>query len=444
MKHKIQTVISQNKVLAVLTVLVFLLVFLLSLLTPMASDDFAYSFSFADWTRIRSVAEIFPSMAVHRTTTNGRVLVHGLVQLMLMLPRAVFSLLNACMAVVLLGSLRRLISVPDKHEEWMILLFAVCFLCCFSPALGENTLWLTGAVNYGWTVALSLVFLLPFLNANFSSEDARPSTWQTALRMLLAFYVGTCSENVSLVTIALAVFFWLVTCFRAHRIRIPQLLWILSSVIGYVFLMSAPATAGRSGTLDVSALGYQVRLVFQAAQQYLLIPFLVFSCLFALGLFYRINKRKLVAAAALFVGGLCILASYIFAAYLVKRHLFFTVFFTMAACCVLLAALCETGQRVFPHLALAGISVLFLLQFPVGVLDIAISFHKQQEREQQIHLAKEGGEQSVVLENYYPYTSYGVAFMMDPERPEANINVSDYYGLESVLGLDPPEESVFQ
>ena len=50
-------------------------------------DDFAYCFSWADWTRIRSVSQIIPSMAVHRSVTNGRVIVHGLVQLLLLLPR---------------------------------------------------------------------------------------------------------------------------------------------------------------------------------------------------------------------------------------------------------------------------------------------------------------------------------------------------------------------
>ena len=78
------------------------------------------------------------------------------------------------------------------------------------------------------------------------------------------------------------------------------------------------------------------------------------------------------------------------------------------------------------------------------MLDVAVSYHKQQSREQQIVQVLEAGEKSAVLENYYPYTSYGVVFKIDSEKPEANINVSDYYGLDAVLGVDPPEESKFQ
>ena len=58
---------------------VFLLVLLLTWLTPMVADDYSYCFSWADDTRIRSLAQIVPSMTVHRELTNGRVLTHGLV-----------------------------------------------------------------------------------------------------------------------------------------------------------------------------------------------------------------------------------------------------------------------------------------------------------------------------------------------------------------------------
>ena len=65
---------------------VFISAFMLTVLTPKYADDFAYSFSFATDQRIRSIADIFPSMAVHRVLLNGRVVPHFLVQLFLMFP----------------------------------------------------------------------------------------------------------------------------------------------------------------------------------------------------------------------------------------------------------------------------------------------------------------------------------------------------------------------
>ena len=79
----------------------------------------------------------------------------------------------------------------------------------------------------------------------------------------------------------------------------------------------------------------------------------------------------------------------------------------------------------------------------MGVLDVAISFHKQQLREQQIDTALAAGQRSVVLENYDPYTAYAVPFELNPIDPSVgpNINVADYYGLDAVLGAEMDMES---
>ncbi len=110
--------------------LVFLTVMLLSQFTPMVSDDFAYCFSWSDWTRIHSVSQIFPSMAVHRNVTNGRVFVHGIVQLLLMFPRPVYSVLNALNAVLLLYIIHRLLHLQDWKKEFPLLLSAAFYIWC--------------------------------------------------------------------------------------------------------------------------------------------------------------------------------------------------------------------------------------------------------------------------------------------------------------------------
>ena len=63
--------------------------------TDLIADDYRYCFSYADDTRIESVAQIFPSMAAHRQSMNGRVVPHFLVQLFLMLPKGIFDVVNA-------------------------------------------------------------------------------------------------------------------------------------------------------------------------------------------------------------------------------------------------------------------------------------------------------------------------------------------------------------
>ncbi len=425
-----------------LCVLVFLVVLGLTALTPMVSDDFAYCFSFADWTRIRHVGQIIPSMAEHRNVTNGRVIVHGLVQLLLLLPRPVYCALNALNAVLLCVLIRRMIAHPSRKQEMVILLFGICFFCCFLPAFGENVLWLDGSLNYFWGLSCSLLFLFPFL-MDYLALPHHESVFLSVMRIFLAFVFGTWSENASLVFLFLAVCLYLLQWIKTRQFRLFPLFWIVAAMAGYVFLMTAPATAGRAGAPSISVIGYNFRVIFDAARNDLLWPLLIWAVLFALAVSCHVEKRLLIVSALLFVGALLAHLSYTFAAYFVPRHLCTTVFLLMLAAVLLLAGLCRVDRPVFSCVALACLSVLFLLQFPVGVLDVAVSYHKQQLREQQIDTALAAGQRSVVLENYYPYTAYAVLFELSLSDPSVgpNINIADYYGLDSVLGLDAEEQA---
>lgn len=480
--HSGRSASSDRRPFLLLCVLVFLVVLGLTALTPMVSDDYAYCFSFADWTRIRHVGQIIPSMAEHRNGTNGRVIVHGLVQLLLLLPRPVYCVLNALNAVLLCVLIRRMIALPSRKQEMVILLFGICWFCCFLPAFGENVLWLDGSLNYFWGLSCSLLFLYPYLNdylrlsdcpfmaehagtsreehagrnraermsnnhaelphSHQGNSDAHGFSLSDVIRIFLAFIFGTWSENASLVFLFLAVCLLIFQWMKTRRFRLFPLFWIIAAVAGYVFLMTAPATSGRAGAPSISVIGYNFRLVFQAARDYLLWPLLIYAVLFALAVSYRVEKRVLIVSVFLFLGALSTHLSYTFAAYFVPRHLCATVFLLLLAAVLLLAGLCRVNRPVFSGVALACLSVLFLLQFPVGVLDVAISDHKQQLREQQIKTALAAGQRSVVLENYYPYTAYAVPFELNPVDPSVgpNINVADYYGLDEVLGEEPESE----
>ena len=422
-------------------VIVFLVVLILSFLTPMVSDDFAYCFSWKDWTRIRQIGQIIPSMAEHRSVTNGRVVVHYLVQLLLMLPRTVYGVLNALVAVLLCTLTRRLLSLGTWKQEACVLLFGICSFCCFLPALGENILWLDGSLNYFWGLACSLLFLYPFL-AEYLELPYSENKSVAVLRVLLAFIFGTWSENGSLVFLSLSGCLWLLLWFRTKRLPVMPLLWILAAIAGYVFLMTAPATVGRAGAQSVPVIGYNFRMIFRTARSELLFPLLINATLYALAVSFGVDRRLLTVAGLLILGGLLAMFSYVFAAYFVPRHLCYPVFLLVLASVMLLAGLCRAGRPVFSAVAVACLLVVFLLQFPVGVLDVAISWHKQQLREQQIHNALKEGQTSVTLENYFPYTSYGIPFELNPldSTIGPNVNVADYYGLEAVYGVDPPAE----
>ena len=324
----------------------------------------------------------------------------------------------------------------------MILLFGICWFCCFLPAFGENVLWLDGSLNYFWGLSCSLLFLFPFL-MDYLDLPHHKNVLISVLRIFAGFVFGTWSENAALVFLSVAVCFYLLRWIRTREFRLFPLLWIAAAVAGYVFLMTAPSTAGRAGAPSISVIGYNFRVIFKAARNYLLWPLLIWATLFALAVSHRVEKRLLIASVLFFIGALLTHLSYTFAAYFVPRHLCTAVFLLLLGAVLLLTGLCRVDRPVFSGVALACLSVLFLLQFPVGVLDVAVSYHKQQLREQQIDTALAAGQRSVVLENYYPYTAYAVPFELNPIDPSVgpNINVADYYGLDEVLGAEPVDET---
>ena len=226
---------------------VFISAFMLTVLTPKYADDFAYSFSFATDQRIRSIADIFPSMAVHRVLLNGRVVPHFLVQLFLMFPKAVFSLLNAMETILLLKLSSRCLQTSGK-TKCLILLCGIFGIWLFTPSFGENYLWLDGAVNYSWALAVLMLFLTPYISAWFQMPREK-HTLLSVLHIVFSFAAGSWSENGSLAFLFVAGCLFLGTWKRERKLPVYLMLGICSAAAGYIFLMTAPATSGRAAAL---------------------------------------------------------------------------------------------------------------------------------------------------------------------------------------------------
>ena len=432
--------LRQSKALCALLLIVFLLMLLLNALTPMAVDDYSYSFSWADNTRIRSLAQIPASMAVHRNLTNGRVFAHSLVQLFLMLPKAVFNGVNAANAVALMLLTARFLPTRDRMAQLLPLLCGALLVWNFTPSFGENFLWLDGSINYSWALSLLLLFLWPYAAAYLGRPVKRGVGWDL-LRIPLAFLAGAYSENASLVFLFLALCLYLLQWRKSRRAELFPLLWLAAAVLGFVFLMRAPATADRGAALNLSVLANQLRAVISMTRETQFWLYLIYAFLLALAWSGGADKRALVVSLLLVLGGLASLASLVFAVYVVPRHFCCSSFLTVLACVLLLGEMREKGQFIGARLLLAAMSVLFVFQFTLGALDITVCWHKAREREREIQAALAAGETELTVDNCLPFTRYAFDFILDPDDSEIwpNNVVRTYYGLDKIYGRTPGE-----
>ncbi len=175
----------------------FLIMLLLNFLTFMHVDDYAYCFSFANKERIDSVLDIFPSMARHAQTMNGRVVAHFFVQLFLMMPKFIFNIVNASIFMLELWFIYRMAN-HQKPRNAMLFFIIACLIWYFTPAFGQTNLWLDGSCNYLWGVSFAMVCLYPYYRLYIDGTYHSKALY---LLPLFSFIVGAYSENHSFAAI---------------------------------------------------------------------------------------------------------------------------------------------------------------------------------------------------------------------------------------------------
>ncbi len=422
---------------------VFLVLLVFNFMTPLVADDFSYKFSWADVSRIRGLGQIIPSMAVHRQITNGRVLVHGLVQLLLIPPKAVFNVLNALNGV-LLGLLMLNYCGEDLRSR-RALLPAVCgafLIWIVTPAFGQVFLWLDGSVNYSWGITVFLLFLWPYA-AIWLGRGFRFTPLKAAGFLLLAFAAGALSENGSPSALFAALCLTGLTALREKRLRLLPLAGLAVGCLGLLFLATAPAMSGRGAVLSLSVLAANFRTVCLKTQELLGGLYAIYAVELVLCLLAGADRRKLLLSGVLALSGLVSLACFVFAVAFSDRHFCFTVLFTVLACLLLLSALLDRGRRTFPALLTGLLTVSFLFQFFLGALDITVIFGKSLERERAIREALATGEKTAALEIYVPATKYAAPYGLQDLNPDPdqwpNDSLALYYGLDAVTGYEASE-----
>lgn len=400
--------IRSGRVRAALLLGIFLLMLLGNVLTPYAVDDWAYMHSFATGERLTRFGEIFPSMAAHAQTMNGRLFAHFWAQLFLLLPKAVFNIVNALIFTALIALLARL-AQPEGERDNLILLMIFCAVWVFVPAFGQVFFWLDGACNYGWGCAVGLAFLMPYIRLLDRDAKKKPLFW--ILWILAGFYTGAYLENMAAGAIflsALLLFGRRVLCRKKNGV-LPWLP-VLASVGGFIFMMTRPAEGMKSGT-ESSLASLGTGLV-AALEKYRSLAVLlgVFAVSLVAALWYRVRREKIYLAAALVLGSLCANFALSVASYYPERCLAFPAVLLIAADAVLLSEL-FSGKAKLPVLCTAAVLVLSTLYWGVfGFADITNVYLQVRANETAVTEAAARGENSVTVPYIETLTRYSALY----------------------------------
>ncbi len=426
--------------------LIGLFMLLLNLLTHYVADDFAYMESFKTQWWIESVWDIFPSMAVHARIMNGRLISHGLGQLFMLWPKAVFDVVNA---VVFTGFIYALYSLvrPEKGDDLLLLTAIFAAVWYFMPVFGQVALWQTGSVNYLWALLFGLLFLRPFILRYRGGQAAVP-LWKKLLFSVLALPFGMYTEVTSFICIFLGLcFIVLGRVVKKQSLRTWLFIPIAAAVAGYILMMSMPAQMKAKGSGLYLALLLQnfknATAMLRSNGLWLLIAW---AAAMVMGLFARVDPERLTESVIYAAGAVA--ANYMLtaASYYPERCFCTTAMLLIAAVAVLVPGLIERGRAEAVSCVGGALAVVTALSLITGVYDIWHTHTSYSAREISIAEAKAAGEDKAVLRLIFPETKYSACWGLkdlDVESIDAwpNGYMGAYYGIR-VLGTekDGPEE----
>lgn len=422
---------------ALILAAIFLLMLFCNHETDLVADDYRYCFSYADGSRISSVDQIFPSMAAHRSSMNGRVLAHFLVQLFLLLPKTLFDPVNALFFTLLVWLIYRL-AVWDGETRNLLLLTVFGCLWLFQPDFGQVFLWLTGSVNYLWCGVFCLLWLRPWAKRYLTGEaPARP--WRI-LYIAASFAMGAYSENSTVALVAMSLLFLLLLSLGEKRRPELWLLWSLASMLaGFFYMMLAPAEGPNKSAefrLAVLFANFLENAGFYLRFWPLLLSYLLF---WVLAVRQDVAKKLRALSLVFLFGSAAGHFVLTFAMYTAGRSTYIGLVLLICANAVLAAALKDAGSRRVCA-ALCALCLAFTVRMLfVGVADIRRTHIHLRFNEELIVSCAENGERVVQVPRPYPDTAYsamaGLGYLnVDDPEDWPNVYMAKYYGVDGIIG----------
>ncbi|MBQ6587250.1 MAG: hypothetical protein IJI01_01065 [Butyrivibrio sp.] len=285
---------------------------------PAFVDDYQHQTSFADGSRIVSVAQIFPSVATYYMTWGGRAISMFFIQLMLMLPKMVFVVVNSLIYIAVANVIHQYALVfhnkMAKEKEAageapliasVIELSAIyLMLWFFMPDFSEVVTWITGTVTYLWTNLIILIFGLMYYKTYCDVSDKKAYTsadnqntsnviLSTIIYIVLGFISGLSNEAGACTILFALMLFFIYMIYNKHKVQIYQILGAVSCAIGVAFLILAPGNVARTAAANAESNSIIKNYIFRIGREsfytlmFLMIPFAI-----ALGLtVYRHYKQ---------------------------------------------------------------------------------------------------------------------------------------------------------
>lgn len=240
--------IRDNKWIIISFIIIYIGMFLICSCNMFAQDE--YNYSNISWTsqRLQSFGDIIESQKLIYAKWSGRVPVLGMVQVLLYVGKLLYDIVNPLIFIsfifIILKIANRKITVKGIFT---VLLFTVFGTYKF----WEKYIWISGSLNYLWTVTLMLVVI--YYLYNIIINDKKMNIPNTIILLIVSFFAGWSHENTAFVLGSFIIFLLIFNFKKIIRLDIRTKIKVIASIIlfglGAMILIFSPGNFGRlSGT----------------------------------------------------------------------------------------------------------------------------------------------------------------------------------------------------
>lgn len=424
--------------------------FVLNYYTPLYFDDFRYIYSWDTGEKITNVSQIFPSMKAHYQTMNGRIPIHFLAQLFLLINPIVFDIINSLSFSLFVLLICYYASGSFRNISATKFLLSFLMLWFFTPSFGESFLWLTGSANYMFGPLIALSFLFPYVKMVNDGFCFCSKFSEAAFDFLYFFWgvlAGWTNENISLCIIIAQILFVIISVLSKEKFRIWFVSGLIGNVVGSVILFSSPSYAKRSsiwaGSFNVlSMIRNWVLSIssFLKSTFILILLIIIFAILLLIKAKGRFNLSILKANAIAFV---FLLTSFAYIASTIACDYFPDRAWTPCTALLsigLLSMIFKNEKISFQHMGACFIVFASLIVFVFGpylnvFLDLKQVNYAFNEREQQIEQCLQTNKKEIKLKPIKSSTPYSCYYFGGDIAKDYWMNgvLENYYGIKIIV-----------
>lgn len=236
----------KNNNLFILTVfIIYILVLILNIYTPLIADDYYRFLIFGEEKKITSFIDLYISVKNSYFNFMGRILPDIISRSFILINnKIIFNMVNSFMFIIFIMSIIK-VAIGKEKITLYLFIFSTTIFWIFAPEFGQNCLWSDGSVVYMWSCTFLLIFMIPY---RLDFEDAflyKNNTIFKKIFFVYAFLCGLCHEVYSLLAIVFSCIYFFTKI--KNRLHIDKSFYygFLGIVMGYSILFLSPGNKIR-------------------------------------------------------------------------------------------------------------------------------------------------------------------------------------------------------